>query len=85
MPETHTLTDEQRRIVRDLMWAYGEGLSLAVDIADELGIGRRGIGQKLAALERLGLVKRARIPRYKAPVYGWELTPRGAEVAEGEA
>lgn len=75
------LTHEQRRILEFMTPAYGEGLTLAHDIAVECGFAPRAAGAKLRALERRGLVVR-RVARKRASMmsdhlYGWEITDEG--------
>jgi DNA-binding MarR family transcriptional regulator len=77
------LTVEQWKILDFMAPAAGEGLTLAHDIASDLGIAPRAMGAKLRALESRGLVHRA-IARKRASMrcdhlYGWELTERGLD------
>jgi len=84
MPAQSKPTDEQRHILDFMAPAYGEGLTLAHDIATGMDIAPRAMGQKLRALERRGLVRR-RIARKRSSMrsdhlYGWELTDAGWDV-----
>lgn len=79
-----SLTEEHKRILDFLAPAYGEGLTLAHDIASDLDIAPRAMGAKLRGLERLGLVER-KVARERPSMrsdhlYGWQLTERAAEL-----
>jgi predicted ArsR family transcriptional regulator len=56
---TTALPRQQRAILAFLSRAAEPGLALAFDVAYAVNVSSRGIGQKLAALERRGLVRRA--------------------------
>lgn len=68
------LTNEQRAILEFLAPAHGEGLTLAHDIAGDIGCSPRGIGSRLRALENRGLVEsRTAVDN----LCGWEITVEG--------
>lgn len=79
------MPEMERRIIDFIALADGEGLTLAHDIAAELDLAPRGMGFRLRALERKGLIER-KIARRRPSLnsdhlYGWRLTPKGREVA----
>jgi DNA-binding IscR family transcriptional regulator len=69
------LTELQRRILYFLAPAEGEGLVLAHDIAVELGVSPRGMGQRLEGLRRRGYLRRHLVK--EARLHGWEITDLG--------
>ena len=73
------MTGVEQVLILNFLAPRDEGLTLAFDVAAELEIPPRGVGAKLAALERRGLVRRQRIrhKEVRRRMYGWEITDRG--------
>jgi len=74
------LTHAERHALAFIALAEGEGLTLAFDVAVEVGWAPRAAGMKLASLERRGYVQRHRV-RMHQRLYGWEITDLGLGAA----
>lgn len=77
------VNENERAILEFLALADGEGLTLAHDIASEVGVTPRSMGARLYALETCGFVKRGLVRkpgRYGRRFHGWVITEAGSEV-----
>lgn len=72
------LTDVDRRILANLETTHGEGGVLGADLAHLVGVQAKGIGSRLSALQKRGLV-RSYVPENAYRMKAWEITPAGIQ------